>query len=563
VTNTDTVRDPASLWSPFPGLATFAQENAPFFFGRDAEQAVLISNLRASRLTLLYAQSAAGKSSVLRAGVAAKLVELAGRNLNQRGAARYIPIVFSSWRDEPTDELIEAIQQTVTAFQPQAVRAQSTETLPNVASDAPRAPSDETLPYRQPTAPLRPTATRLSEAIAAATTATGAAVLVMLDQFEEYFLYRSREARNGRFADELAACINQTDLRANFLISIREDAYSGLGDLFQGRIRNVHSNYLRLENLTRESAREAIEKPVASFNALHPTEVPVDIEPSLVDVIIDELGPYQFALDQGGMGRLADTNGAERGGEVAAPYLQLVMKRLWDTEAARGSRTLRLATLEELGGAHTIVRTHVDRALDELSEEDREAAIDIFHHLVTPSGTKIALAAVDLAEYTSRPAERTSTLLERLASSDTRLVRPVPPPGREGGTRYEISHDLLALPILDWGRRQRAVRLEREKEAAERQAQSERRRARIFRSLALALVVLVLLLAVAVLALAYSAQNARRQAQSQAIAAKAEAALSHNPKLWPVGPVNISPTAETQAVLWTAASTDPGRGAVS
>ena len=112
----------------------------------------------------------------------------------------------------------------------------------------------------------------------------------MRDQFEESFLYQSRGAGYGRFADELAACINQADLRANFLISIREDAYSGLGDLFQGRIRNVYSNYLHLEHLTRESAREAIEKPITSFNELHPTEVPVEIESGLADVILGHSG---------------------------------------------------------------------------------------------------------------------------------------------------------------------------------------------------------------------------------------------------------------------------------
>ena len=109
------------------------------------------------------------------------------------------------------------------------------------------------------------------------------------------------------------------------------------------------------------------------------------------------------------------------------------MKRLWDTELERRSRKLRLETLEELGEAQTIVRTHVDRALGSLPDEDREAAVDILHHLVTPSGTKIALAASDLAEYTGRSTDETDALLERLAGSDTRILRPVPPPpGRDG-----------------------------------------------------------------------------------------------------------------------------------
>jgi len=57
---------------------------------------------------------------------------------------------------------------------------------------------------------------------------------------------------------------------ANFLIAVREDAYGGLGDLFSGRISNVYNNYLHLEYLAREAAREAIEKPVEVYNADHP-----------------------------------------------------------------------------------------------------------------------------------------------------------------------------------------------------------------------------------------------------------------------------------------------------
>jgi WD40 repeat protein len=535
VTTAGPARDPGALTSPFVGLTSYAQENAPFFFGRDAEQRVLISNLRASRLTLLYAQSGAGKSSVLRAGAAATLAGLARRSVEQRGSARHIPVVFSSWRDEPTGELMAEIEKAIAPF----------------------------LPTPSPPGPARE---RLDGAIEAASNAAGATLLVMLDQFEEYFLYRPREAHDRRFAGELAACLNRAGLHANFLISIREDAYSGLGDLFQGRIRNVYSNYLHLEHLTRESAREAIEKPITTFNELHPAQAPVDIESGLADEILSQLGPDQFAPDQGGIGRLPSRNGSDLpGGEIAAPYLQLVMQRLWETETARGSRTLHRATLEELGGAQTIARTHVDHALDDLPEAAREAAVDIFHHLITPSGTKIALAASDLAEYTGRPAEQSTTLLERLARSDTRILRPVPPPpGHEGRTRYEISHDLLAPAILDWGRRQRAARLqrekesaEREKESAERQASLEKRRARMFRTLALGSAVLLILTIVALIAAVHNAASARRQ---HAIALSRQLA-AESLNIDPTDPVTarrlavaawrLSPTAQAGAAMTT------------
>ena len=257
--------------------------------------------------------------------------------------------------------------------------------------------------------------------------------------------------------------------------------------------------------VARESARQAIEKPIACFNELYKLEVPFQIEPGLVDAVLNQLSPDQLVPGQGGIGGLGSGNGAGRhADEIAAPYLQLVMLRLWDAERDAGSRKLRIHTLEELGGPRTIIGTYVDQTLSSLPDDDRETAADVFRHLVTPSGTKIALTAPDLAEYTGHSVDETTTLLEQLASYQTRILRAIaPPPGREGGTLYEISHDLLARPILDWGRRQRAARLELEKEAAEGQAkiaeqqsQTEGKRARKFRKIAIWAFIIIVILTV-------------------------------------------------------------------
>lgn len=54
--------------SPYQGLQPFAERDAPFFFGRDAERTILAANLMAARLTLVYGASGVGKSSVLGPG---------------------------------------------------------------------------------------------------------------------------------------------------------------------------------------------------------------------------------------------------------------------------------------------------------------------------------------------------------------------------------------------------------------------------------------------------------------------------------------------------------------
>jgi hypothetical protein len=91
---------------PYVGLDCFRETDAGLFFGRDAERTRIIGNLRASRLTLLYAESGVGKSSLLRAGVSARLNE---PDAGVRGGGRYVTVVFSEWGPSPTPALIESL----------------------------------------------------------------------------------------------------------------------------------------------------------------------------------------------------------------------------------------------------------------------------------------------------------------------------------------------------------------------------------------------------------------------------------------------------------------------
>ena len=61
--------------TPYKGLAAFGDSDldALLFFGRGREIEVIVANLIASRLTVLYGATGVGKSSILRAGVAHRL----------------------------------------------------------------------------------------------------------------------------------------------------------------------------------------------------------------------------------------------------------------------------------------------------------------------------------------------------------------------------------------------------------------------------------------------------------------------------------------------------------
>ena len=86
--------------SPFQGLGFYTEDDAKWFFGRTVERKVILAHLRTARLTVLYAESGVGKSSLLRAGVAARLRELAARTSAGGRSPRFVPVVFSAWKDD-------------------------------------------------------------------------------------------------------------------------------------------------------------------------------------------------------------------------------------------------------------------------------------------------------------------------------------------------------------------------------------------------------------------------------------------------------------------------------
>jgi WD40 repeat protein len=436
--------------SPFPGLTHYTSEYAEFFFGRDAERMRIIGNLQATRLTLLYAQSGVGKSSLLSAGVAPRLRELAELNVKDEGRPGNVPVVMREWVGDPTERLIEAVAE---AFEPY---------VGDTALDLP--------------------AGDLEAAIEAATVAADSTLLVILDQFEEYFNYHANGEVGVSFADQLAACINRPDLRANFLIAIREDAYSRIGDLLKSRVPSVYSNYVHLDYLDRQALHDSITKSIAEFDRLHAAGEPVTDDPELVDTVLDQVAEGTKTQEA-------------RAGEAAtidAAFVQLVMKRLWKEEAAAGSHRLRVETLNRLGGAAEIIRTHLDEALATLSEEDQDTAATAFRYLVTPDLAKVALGTKALSDWTGIPEARLEGVLSALAAPDLKVLRPVLD-ARSEGRRYEIFHDGLAEPILSWRARHGDPELRKaQREAAE----ASRREARERRLRWLAVGALSLVLAV-------------------------------------------------------------------
>jgi hypothetical protein len=368
---------------PYVGLDPFTREHAKYFFGRAVDSAVIADNVLARPITVLYGTSGVGKSSVLNVGLPAALTE-------DRAVATIVsrrqwhdPSSFVAWLDD-------------------AIKA---------AQSAPKQP-----------------------------------VVVVLDQFEEYFLYRSTQAGDA-FERALAALLTRTDLEAHLLFSLRDDGLHLL-DALRLRLPTLLDNTIELKHLDETAVREAITGPIDVYNQGDGAADPVRFGPGFVDDLLGRLCNSLSAVAQ-------RRSAAPEGVVVELPFLQLTLQRIWERMRELDGQQLDSELLDALGGVDGIVSAHFRDKLAALSEGERQLACHVFHYLVTPSGGKFAHLPKDLAWLISETAGRTidaadiGRLLQKLADGKARVLR-------RTGERFELFHDVLARPILDW----RAVYLE-------------------------------------------------------------------------------------------------------
>ena len=392
--------------SPYKGLAPFGDSalDALFFFGREREREVIVANMLASRLTLVYGESGVGKSSLLAAGVAREL----------RFVAPEAPVVVHDVWSGSLEGMFDLVHDAREGY-------------------------------------------------------------LILDQFEEYFLYQV-DVLERELPDLLR------DSRVNVLISLREDA---LAELNSFKARTRRSSRTRSASSILTVLRHATPSSVRSRGGTSSPTTTSRWSRRSSKLCWTRLPP--------GASTVAPTTaGGSRRRTCSSCW-----RRSGSKSAACSHACCGLETLRTLGGAGAIVRDHLQSALGAFSSADQDIAAELFQHLVTPSRQKSASARRTWRSTHAHVPEATvSTILDALTSD--RIVHSV-----AGSDRYEIFHDVLVEPVQAW-RLQR--RLERERRVA-------RRRQR--RLLAIAVAAAIALAIVAAIALFALAQRGHARAQAQ------------------------------------------------
>ncbi|HSS88693.1 MAG TPA: helix-turn-helix domain-containing protein, partial [Streptosporangiaceae bacterium] len=399
--------------SPYCGLAAFEEQDAAFFFGREAATAQVLErmsrHLAGAGLLVVSGVSGAGKSSLLRAGLLPR-IRAAGLAAAP-GAASWPCLVFTPTR-APLDELALQVAPLAGA-DASAVRRGLTADPDGFALTARQAA------LARPGGPvggsegLAPERDRLSPP---------QRLLLVIDQFEELFTQCPDEGQRRAFIgalhaaataghgpDQAPAALIVLGVRADF--EARCADYPQLADAVQDR-------YL-VTAMTGRQLRMAITQPAKKAGS--------GVDDDLAEVLLAEVRTGQPGTCGAGV----------------LPLLSHALDQAW---RSRTGETLALADYERTGGIEGAVAASAQRVYDALTPARQAAARQVFLRLTATSSE-----GVDSADRASRaeltegksPAEAqdVEAVLEAFAAE--RLLT------LAAGT-VEISHEALltAWPLL-------------------------------------------------------------------------------------------------------------------
>lgn len=414
----------------YPGIQPFSGRQKDLFFGRDDDREQLLSLLLVEKLTVLFGKSGHGKSSLLNAGIAPAL-----EKESQRGKRDYVP-VFIRFHSRIGNEQYNWFDWFVFQLHQQAP------------------PADPQL-YEQ----RRYLSGTLWGEIKRRQTRDNQVFVLIFDQFEELFTYPpdqitafKQQLAGLLYADipeqieqfesalppEEAAWLNRKpDVRA--LFSIRADRLSELDQLKDALPAILHKRY-ELRALTREQAREALEKPAAL---------------SAVEGAAFKSPAFQWqapALEKVLAELSRDKQGRETG--IEAFQLQILAQNV-EQRVMRGETPDRDGDgrpdvgPDDLPAMDRLYEAFYEDALGRLSASDRKKARRLMEQglIFEQDNQRINLHE----KLIRRDYAVGETLTQQLI--DLRLLRAEP--STSGGHNIELAHDSFVFPILNAARRRR------------------------------------------------------------------------------------------------------------
>jgi WD40 repeat protein len=400
--------------SPYRGLSAFEEQDAAFFFGREAATTELLTRmsrqLQGPGLLVVSGVSGAGKSSLLRAGV---LPRIRGAGLASTPESAAWPcLVFTPTR-APLDELALRVAMLAGADASAVRRGLDVD------------PAGFALTARQAALapPPGPGSTPDGPAAGQHQPHPQPRLLLVVDQFEQVFTQCPEEGQRRAFItalhvaasaghglDDAPAALVVLGVRADF--EARCADYPQLADAVQDR-------YL-VTAMTERQLRMAITEPAKTAGSR--------VDDDLAEILLADVRTRQPGVLGAGV----------------LPLLSHALDQAW---RSRTGKVLTLADYERTGGIEGAIADSAQRAYDHLSPGQQAAARQVFTRLTATTSSD----GMDTADRATRaeltggksPAEvrDAETVLEAFAAERLLTL---------AADSVEISHEVLltAWPLL-------------------------------------------------------------------------------------------------------------------
>jgi WD40 repeat protein len=379
--------------TPYVGPRTFEEKDSRFFFGREREARELLSLVISEPLVLFYAQSGAGKSSLINTRLVPGLRQEGFEILPIGRLSGKLPVGIAEVGNIFVFNLLLSLDQS----QAEAERLTHTSLRDYLETLKRTTPEDEGY-----AAPAR---------------------VLLIDQFEEIFTaHLDRWQERKDFFRQLRQAMHRDPLLW-VVLTLREDYVAALdpyGHALPGKLRAR----FHMQRMGYQAALEAVRKPAEENDR--------PFAPGVAEALVDNLRRVHI-----------HSQAKPHLGEFVEPVqLQVVCYQLWENLKARPSAQITHHDLQELGDVDTALAQFYEGAIASVLSETSQSEIELRtwfeRQLITESGTRGTVYQGE--EKTGGLANRTVQLL----ASQFLLRAEI----RAGGTWYELVHDRFIEPIL-------------------------------------------------------------------------------------------------------------------
>jgi hypothetical protein len=385
--------------NPYVGPRPFAESDAPVFFGRKGEVLNLYAQVASHRTVLLYAQSGAGKSSLLNAGLVPELEK--GEYDVLRGGRLSEPA-----RSLGPDDNIFVVNLTRPWNPSQAsLGGAQVPSIAEVLQSIPRKFDEFDHPLTR---------------------------VLVIDQFEELFTaHKDRwQQRTDFFLQLREAMTKEGDLRV--LLAMREDYIANLDGYANLMLESCRTR-VRLERLRREDALKAIELPLESCG--------MSFAPGVAEQLV-----HSLLLVERPPNESAELDSGSYIGEYVEPVQLQVVCFNCIRNLGPGVTVVTEDSLREHGNVDAALKAFYEDTLREVTSSTGVSATKLRNwfdcDLITRNDTRGLVLQ----------REKDTGGLPNVVVDKLERIHIIRPEIRGSDTWYELSHDRLVRPIKESNR---------------------------------------------------------------------------------------------------------------